>query len=319
MSGRRKRHGTSTADDLLVAGSILESPRGQGRAARAAFEPRCSKPRSRSSPAAGRSTTAAPVSSATGSWSATCGSAWSAPTGSSPAGRQAVPSGSSWSIAPTKFDLGHGHDHRGADVSTEDRNVTTRSDLSCPSCGAPLQRRRPVLRAVRGAARRTDSPPTATSAPSSISGSRPRSAIKASSTTATRIRSTSRSRTSRNVAVVMCDGISSASAGNVAARRRRQGRRVPCSRRRSPIPARTHATPSSKRSRLPWKPWSRSSGRRGSNASTRRARSCRRCAGMARSRSAGSATVARTGSTPTTPASSRSTTPSPRRGSPRAC
>ena len=54
----------------------------------------------------------------------------------------------------------------------------------------------------------------------------------------------------RNVAVVVCDGISSASAGNVAARDA-AGAAGSSSRRPSPIPTRTRARRSSTRSRLP--------------------------------------------------------------------
>ena len=79
------------------------------------------------------------ISSATRSSSAICDSAPSGPTESSPAGRRAVPRASSWSIAPTKFDQGRGHEHR-------DRSFL-------PVMRHAVSGRRPVLRAMRRSAR----------------------------------------------------------------------------------------------------------------------------------------------------------------------
>jgi len=102
-------------------------------------------------------------------------------------------------------------------VSTEDLNLTTRTDLSCPSCGAPLQ---PGDRFCERCGARLDEPKEAdgdlrveldlgTAAAVSDQGlvhHRNEDSFHLEAADA------------RNVTVVVCDGISSASAGNVAAR-----------------------------------------------------------------------------------------------------
>jgi serine/threonine protein phosphatase PrpC len=102
-------------------------------------------------------------------------------------------------------------------VSTEDLNVTTRSDLSCPSCGAPLQ---PGDRFCERCGARLDEPHPA-------DGDR-RVELDLGTAAAVSDQGLVHHRNEdsfhlevaegRNVTVVVCDGISSASAGNVAAR-----------------------------------------------------------------------------------------------------
>jgi len=102
-------------------------------------------------------------------------------------------------------------------VSTEDLNLTTRTDLSCPSCGAPLQ---PGDRFCERCGARLDEPHAAdgdlrveldlgTAAAVSDQG-----LVHHRNEDSFHLEAVD----GRNVTVVICDGISSASAGNVAAR-----------------------------------------------------------------------------------------------------
>jgi serine/threonine protein phosphatase PrpC len=102
-------------------------------------------------------------------------------------------------------------------VSTEDLNLTTRTDLSCPSCGAPLQ---PGDRFCERCGARLDEPHQAdgdlrveldlgTAAAVSDQG-----LVHHRNEDSFHLEAVD----GRNVTVVVCDGISSASAGNVAAR-----------------------------------------------------------------------------------------------------
>jgi serine/threonine protein phosphatase PrpC len=102
-------------------------------------------------------------------------------------------------------------------VSTEDLNLTTRTDLSCPSCGAPLQ---PGDRFCERCGARLDEPHPA-------DGDR-RVELDLGTAAAVSDQGLVHHRNEdsfhlevaegRNATVVVCDGISSASAGNVAAR-----------------------------------------------------------------------------------------------------
>ena len=102
-------------------------------------------------------------------------------------------------------------------MSTEDLNLTTRTDLSCPSCGAPLQ---PGDRFCERCGARLDEPHAAdgdlrveldlgTAAAVSDQG-----LVHHRNEDSFHLEAVD----GRNVTVVICDGISSASAGNVAAR-----------------------------------------------------------------------------------------------------
>ena len=102
-------------------------------------------------------------------------------------------------------------------MSTEDLNLTTRTDLSCPSCGAPLQ---PGDRFCERCGARLDEPHQAdgdlrveldlgTAAAVSDQG-----LVHHLNEDSFHLEAVD----GRNVTVVVCDGISSASAGNVAAR-----------------------------------------------------------------------------------------------------
>ena len=154
---------------------------------------------------------------------------------------------------PTKCDRGHGHDDQGENVSTEDVDVSTQAGISCPSCGAPLQTgdrfcercgaRIEDEPQADGAARRVelDLAIAATVSDQGLVHRRNEDSFHLEVTG------------ERNVAVVVCDGISSASAGNIAARDA-AGAAGAVPRRPSAIRTGTRARRSSTRSRPPWTP-----------------------------------------------------------------
>ncbi len=105
-------------------------------------------------------------------------------------------------------------------MSTEDVDVSTANGLSCPSCGAPLQ---PGDRFCEHCGARLDDPQPE---PDSAGGQRVELDLTIAAAVSDQGLHHHRNEDSfhldvdgeRNVVVVVCDGISSASAGNVAAR-----------------------------------------------------------------------------------------------------
>ena len=236
----RLRRGPDGADPVPRASATARGSRHRRRSAGGRLDPRAFRSRRAAraparpsvleaalalAGAAERSTTAAPASSATSSPSATCGSASSAPTGSSPGWAATSASGSSWSIGPTEFDRGRGHDasrratrHEDVDVSTESRRFLplvrsppAAGDRFCERCGARLEDpAQPTATARAGRARPRDRGRGQRSGP-----------VHRRNEDSFHLEVTGE----RDVAAVVCDGISSASAGNVAARDARRGRR----------------------------------------------------------------------------------------------
>ena len=102
-------------------------------------------------------------------------------------------------------------------MSTEDLDVTTQTDLSCPSCGAPLQ---PGDRFCERCGARLDEQPSAEDDHrieldlGSAAAVSDQGLVHRRNEDSFHLEATD----GHNVVVVICDGISSASAGNVAAR-----------------------------------------------------------------------------------------------------
>ena len=136
-----------------------------------------------------------------------------------PAGPE-IPSGSSSSIAPIEVRQGHRHDHRGVRCEHEDVDMTTQPTRLVPFRVEPLfQAERSVLRAIRRPDKREGPKPDASATrSSSTSRSRPHVSDRACAHHRNEDSFHLEVDGERNVAAVVCDRISSASAGNVAAR-----------------------------------------------------------------------------------------------------